>query len=68
MSTARALYSVVQYVPDSGRAEGANAGVVLYVPAERSSNSKSRRRYNESGSSFDPAKPTFSGSTFDSNR
>jgi Protein of unknown function (DUF3037) len=29
----RAFYSVVQYVPDAGRAEAANAGVALYVPA-----------------------------------
>jgi len=32
MSAKRALYSLVQYVPDAGRAEAANAGVVLYVP------------------------------------
>ena len=32
---ARALYSVVQYVPDGGRAEAANAGVVLFVPSSR---------------------------------
>lgn len=31
----RALYSIVQYVPDSGRAEAANAGVLLYVPQRR---------------------------------
>lgn len=35
MSTTRGLYSVVQYVPDGGRAEAANAGVVLYVPSQR---------------------------------
>lgn len=29
----RALYSLIQYVPDDGRAEGANAGVVLFVPS-----------------------------------
>jgi hypothetical protein len=33
MSTTRAFYSVVQYVPDPGRAEAANAGVVLFVPS-----------------------------------
>ena len=32
MPTTRAAYSVVQYVPDPGRAEAANAGVVLFVP------------------------------------
>jgi hypothetical protein len=32
MSRKRALYSVVQYVPDGGRAEGANAGVVVFLP------------------------------------
>ena len=32
MSRTRAFYAVVQYVPDGGRAEAANAGVVLYVP------------------------------------
>ena len=31
----RALYSVVQYVPDGGRAEAANVGVVLFVPEPR---------------------------------
>lgn len=31
----RALYSVVQYIPDPGRGESANVGVVLYVPAQR---------------------------------
>lgn len=33
MSNTRAFYSVVQYVPDFGRAEAANTGVVLFVPA-----------------------------------
>lgn len=28
----RAFYSVMQYVPDGARAEGANVGVVLYLP------------------------------------
>ncbi len=32
MPRTRAFYAVVQYVPDGGRAEGANAGVVLYIP------------------------------------
>ena len=32
MSRIRAFYSVVQYVPDGGRAEAANAGVVVYIP------------------------------------
>jgi hypothetical protein len=32
MSRTRAFYAVMQYVPDGGRAEAANAGVVLYVP------------------------------------
>jgi hypothetical protein len=32
MSRTRAFYSVVQYVPDGGRAEAANAGVVVYIP------------------------------------
>lgn len=32
MTAKRALYSLVQYVPDPGRAEAANAGVVLFVP------------------------------------
>jgi hypothetical protein len=32
----RAFYSVVQYVPDGGRAEAANAGVVLFIPEQRS--------------------------------
>jgi hypothetical protein len=31
----RAFYSVVQYVPDSGRAEAANVGIVLFVPSTR---------------------------------
>jgi hypothetical protein len=35
MNATRGLYSVVQYVPDGGRAEAANAGVVLYVPSRR---------------------------------
>jgi hypothetical protein len=29
----RAYYSLIQYVPDRGRAEGANVGVVLVCPA-----------------------------------
>jgi hypothetical protein len=33
MSTTRAFYCVVQFVPDPGRAEAANAGVVLFVPS-----------------------------------
>lgn len=33
MNRIRTLYSIIQYVPDSGRAEGANAGVVLFVPS-----------------------------------
>ncbi|MCZ7645977.1 MAG: DUF3037 domain-containing protein [Planctomycetota bacterium] len=33
---ARGFYSVVQYIPDGGRAEAANVGVVLYVPSSRS--------------------------------
>ncbi len=28
----RALYSVLQYIPDGGRAEGANAGVAIFLP------------------------------------
>lgn len=36
MPPTRGLYSVVQYVPDDGRAEAANLGVVLYVPSPRS--------------------------------
>jgi hypothetical protein len=32
MPRTRAMYSVVQYVPDGARAEGANAGVVIFVP------------------------------------
>lgn len=35
MPQTRALYSVVQYVPDASRAEAANVGVVLYVPSRR---------------------------------
>lgn len=35
MSPMRALYSVVQYVPDDGRGEAANVGVLLYVPSNR---------------------------------
>jgi hypothetical protein len=35
MTPIRAFYSVVQYVPDSGRAEGANVGVVLFVPSTK---------------------------------
>lgn len=35
MIATRGLYSVVQYVPDGGRAEAANTGVVLYVPSRR---------------------------------
>lgn len=31
----RAFYSVLQYVPDGGRAEVANAGVLLFVPERR---------------------------------
>ncbi len=34
MPRTRAFYSVVQYVPDFGRSEAANAGVVLLVPSE----------------------------------
>lgn len=33
MPPTRALYSVVQYVPDDSRAEAANVGVVLFVPS-----------------------------------
>jgi len=35
MLAERAFYSIVQYVPDTGRGEAANAGVVLYVPQHR---------------------------------
>lgn len=35
MPPTRALYSVVQYVPDDSRGEAANVGVVLFVPARR---------------------------------
>jgi hypothetical protein len=35
MVPTRALYCVVQSVPDDGRAEAANAGVLLYVPSLR---------------------------------
>lgn len=35
MNPTRAFYSVVQYIPDSGRAEAANAGVVLFIPSEK---------------------------------
>lgn len=35
MAQTRALYSVVQYVPDGSRAEAANVGVVLFVPSPR---------------------------------
>jgi hypothetical protein len=35
MKPTRAFYSVVQYVPDIGRAEAANAGVVLLIPSEK---------------------------------
>jgi hypothetical protein len=35
MSQTRAFYSIIQYVPDTGRAEAANVGVVLLVPSER---------------------------------
>lgn len=31
----RAVYSVVQYVPDGNRAEAANTGVLLFVPSRR---------------------------------
>ena len=34
MTRMRALYCVVQYVPDGGRAEAANVGVALFVPGE----------------------------------
>jgi hypothetical protein len=32
MQRTRAMYSMVQYVPDGARAEGANAGIVIFVP------------------------------------
>lgn len=35
MSHTRSFYSIIQYVPDAGRAEAANVGVVLFVPSER---------------------------------
>jgi hypothetical protein len=35
MSRIRSFYSIIQYVPDPGRAEAANVGVVLFVPGER---------------------------------
>jgi hypothetical protein len=35
MNHIRAFYSIIQYVPDAGRAEAANVGVVLFVPSER---------------------------------
>ncbi len=31
--TERAFYSLIQFVPDQGRAEGANVGAVLVCPA-----------------------------------
>src|SRR5437773_498217 len=31
----RAFYSVLQYMPDGGRAEAANTGVLLFVPERR---------------------------------
>jgi hypothetical protein len=33
MTPTRAFYSIVQYLPDSGRAEAANAGIILFVPS-----------------------------------
>lgn len=33
ISSTRAFYSVVQYVPDDSRSEAANVGAVLYVPS-----------------------------------
>lgn len=35
MPPMRAIYSVIQYVPDASRAEAANAGIVLFVPSRR---------------------------------
>ena len=35
MVQTRSFYSVIQYIPDSGRAEAANVGVVLFVPSLR---------------------------------
>ena len=35
MPATRAFYSIVQYVPDPGRAEAANAGVVLLIPSAK---------------------------------
>jgi hypothetical protein len=34
MSHTRSFYSIIQYVPDSGRAEAANVGLVLFMPKE----------------------------------
>lgn len=34
MPPTRAFYSVLQYMPDGGRAEAANVGVALFVPGE----------------------------------
>ena len=33
MSTARGYYSILRYIPDLERGEGANIGVVLFCPA-----------------------------------
>jgi len=35
MQDIRSFYCIIQYVPDAGRAEAANVGVVLFMPAKR---------------------------------
>ena len=61
--TERGYYSLIQFVPDAGRAEGANVGVAIVCPADGSfhvvlsdSNEAPGRRFGKG--SFDDARLT----------
>lgn len=57
MSQTRSFYSIMQYVPDSGRAEAANVGVVLFVPAERRIEIRTSPNLERVRKFFAPGKP-----------
>jgi hypothetical protein len=57
MTPIRAFYSLVQYVPDSGRAEGANAGVALFVPSAKWIDIRSSQTLERVRKFFAPGRP-----------
>jgi hypothetical protein len=57
MSQTRAFYSVVQYVPNFGRAEAANTGVVLLVPSAGRVEVRTSRSLARVRQFFAPGKP-----------